>query len=464
MSEIKQSVDDASSVLADHAVSLAYEDIPKKGIASAKRSILDTLGVSIGASTITPGIPELIALIKDAGGKEESSILGFGGRVPAMMAAFANGAMAHCMDYDDIYDPALLHPSSATIPASMAIAERIGGVSGKDLLTAVSLGNELVCRLGLSINWKFDWHITPVFGIFGATLSCDKLLGLDRTKIINSLGIALSQASVTMEIAYSPGSELRGMYAAFPAKNAVLSALMAQTGIGGPCNSLEGRAGLYKVYFGGDYNRGVLLDDFGKEFKFVDTGIKLWPNCRNPQPHVDAALRLLEEHHIKSEDIDQVVVHVAGLAAGGSFPLERWRKPTSTLDAKFSVPFSVAVALAKRKLGIREFMPEGLTDPAVLQMTEKITAVHEPAFETKGTAPGKVDIKTRDGQEYSKTIEHPRGAPQNPARDEEIIDKFRECASFSEKPLSRGTVDEAIDMVMNLENVPDVGKIMRLLS
>jgi 2-methylcitrate dehydratase PrpD len=279
MDETKQTIiNDASTTLADHAISLSYEDIPEKVLRVAKKSILDTLGVSIGASTITPGIPELIRLIKDAGGKEESTILGFGGRVPAMMAAFANGAMAHCMDYDDIYDPALLHPSSATIPASMAVAERIGDVSGKELLTAVCLGNELVCRLGLSVTWKFDWHLTPVMGIFGATLSCDKLLGLDRAKIINSLGLALSQASVTMEIAYSPGSELRGMYAAFPAKNAVLSALMAQIGIGGPCYSLEGRAGLYNVYFGGDYNRDTLLENFGKEFKLAGTGIKLWPN------------------------------------------------------------------------------------------------------------------------------------------------------------------------------------------
>jgi 2-methylcitrate dehydratase PrpD len=179
---------------------------------------------------------------------------------------------------------------------------------------------------------------------------------------------------------------------------------------------------------------------------------------------VDAALRLIEEYHIEPENIDQVVVHVAGLAADGSFPLERWRKPTSTLDAKFSVPFSVAVALAKRRLGIREFMPEGLTDPAVLQMAAKITALHEPEFETKGTAPGQVDIKTRDGREYSKKVVHPRGSPENRARDEEVFAKFKECASFSAKPLSESTADEVIDMVMNLEKMPDVGKIMRLLT
>ena len=332
------------------------------------------------------------------------------------------------------------------------------------MLAAVCVGNELVCRLGLSIRWKFDWHITPLFGVFGAALSCSKLLGFDREKIVHSLGIALSQACVTMEVGYSPGSELRGMYAAFPAKNAVLAGLMADIGIGGRVNSLEGQAGLYNVYFDGKYNRDALVEEFGTKFEFAGTGIKLWPNCRNPQPHVDAAIGLVEENKIRPADIKEVTVHVAGLAERGSFPLEQWRRPSSTLDAKFSVPFSVAVALIRNRLGIRDFTPKGIKDPAVLEMANKINARHEPKFEKKCTAPGQVDIATNDGKMYTKKVDFPRGHPKNPATDEEVIAKFKECTGFSARPIGESKIDEAIDMVMNMEKVANLGETMALLS
>jgi 2-methylcitrate dehydratase PrpD len=421
--EIKKK-EDASFELARHALSLRYENIPEDVVAITKNSILDTLGVIAAASSIMPGISELVLLIKASGGKEESSILGFGGRVPAWIAAFANGAMAHCLDYDDMYDPAILHPSSCTIPASIAMAERIGAVNGKDFITAVCLGNDLVCRLGLSIHWKFDWQVTALFGIFGATLSCGKLLGFDQMKYVHSLGIALSQAATTMEVAYSPGSELRGMYASFPAKGAVFAALMGDIGIAGPSQSLEGRAGLYNVYFNGEYDRNLLVGNLGKRFEHINTGFKPWPSCRGTHPYIDGTLSLIDEYDIQPQDVGEVLVYYAtGLRERNCLPLDERRKPASTVDAKFSIPFSVAVALVKGRVTIQDFIPEAIKDPAVLGMAQKIYAKHEPSLDTMS---GRVDIKTRHGKVHSKLVDCPRGTPKNPVTNEEIITKFKE--------------------------------------
>jgi 2-methylcitrate dehydratase PrpD len=462
MAEAINKAKDASFVLARHALSLTYEDIPEDVRAITKSSILDMLGVIV-ASSITPGIRELVMLIKAAGGKEESSILGFGGRVPAWMAAFANGAMAHCLDYDDEYDPGSLHPSSSTIPASIAMAERIGAVNGKKFITAVCLGNDLVCRLGLSIRWKFDWLLSPLFGIFGATLSCGKLLSFDEMKYVHSFGIALTQASTTMEVAYSPGSELRGMYASFSAKGAVLAALMGNIGIAGPNQSLEGMAGLYNVYFNGEYDRNLLLDNFGKKFEHINTSFKPWPTSRETHAYIDGVLSLIKEHNVQPEHIDEVLVYVDELAEHCFIPLDERRKPDSLQDAKFSIPFCLAVALVKRRVTIRDFTPETIKDPAVLGMAQKINSKREPGFDAKGIAPGRVDIKTMDKKVYSKLVEFSKGHPKNPMTTEEIIAKFKECMTFSPKPISEGNVEQVIDMVMNLEKVTSVGQIISLL-
>jgi 2-methylcitrate dehydratase PrpD len=345
----------------------------------------------------------------------------------------------------------------------MARAERIGGVNGKELLTAICLGNDLVCRMGRSIEWKLDWHITPVFGVFGATLSCGKLLGFNEVQYLNSLGIALSQASTTMEVAYSPGSELRGMYAAFPAKGAVLAALMGDIGIAGPSKSFGGRAGLYNVYFNGEYDSNQLIDNLGKRFEHLNTSFKPWPSCRETHPYIDATLSLIDENNIKPKDIEEVLVLVAGLAERCSLPLDERRKPISTLDAKFSVPFSVAVALVKGQAAIEDFTPEGIKDPAVLEIAEKINARHEPSFDIKGVTPGQVDIKTKSGQVFSKLVQVPRGNPGNPMTTEEIIKKFKECMAFSAKPIPESNIEQAIDTIMNLESMSNVEQVMCLL-
>ncbi|MFH1484464.1 MAG: MmgE/PrpD family protein, partial [Chloroflexota bacterium] len=138
---------EVAEVFAEYVAETDYDDIPIETVEITKRSILDTLGVAIAASGESSEIQALVELVKEAGGKEESAILGFGGRVPAWMAAFANGAMAHALDYDDVVDELGLHPSATTVPAALAIAERVGGVGGKELITAIAVGNDLISRL-----------------------------------------------------------------------------------------------------------------------------------------------------------------------------------------------------------------------------------------------------------------------------------------------------------------------------
>jgi len=125
-----------SAILAQYVANTVYEDLPAKAVEMTKMSLLDALGVTLAAGGLCAECEAFVEIARESGGKKESTILGFGDQVPAHMAAFANGAMAHALDFEDAHDLALVHPNAATVPAALAIAESIGNVNGKDFITA----------------------------------------------------------------------------------------------------------------------------------------------------------------------------------------------------------------------------------------------------------------------------------------------------------------------------------------
>lgn len=242
-----------------------YADLPDSAVEGAKKSILDTLGVMLAATGVEPAVRGVADLVQEGGGMPEASILGFGGRAPALMAAFANGAMAHCLDFDD-HAPEGHHPSSSIVPAVFALAERKGGVSGKELITAVAAGQDMFMRIRRNVESRLDWHITTVVGVFSATAAAARVLGLNAEQTANALGIAGMQSCGTLELAYGVGSDLRGLYAGFSTKGAVLAALLAQKGVTGTRSMFEGKAGLFNTYFAGKYDREKMVAGLGREF------------------------------------------------------------------------------------------------------------------------------------------------------------------------------------------------------
>ncbi len=463
---------DLTLALVDNVVNLGYEDIPEEVVEITKTSILDSLGVILAASTAGAGCKEVVEIAKEAGGTEESTILAFGGKVPCWMAGFANGAMIHALDYDDIYYPALLHPSNTTFASALAIAERKGKVSGRELIAALALANELVCRLGLSISTppavehkKQNWQIRQTLGIFGATAAAGKVLGFTRKQMINALGIASQQASGTREVSVSAGSILRGLYAAPVGLWGPLASLMVEKGVGGPATWLEGPKGLYKVYFDGLYNRDSILTNLGKTFEVANTGYKPWPSCGATHSNIDATLRLVKENDLRPEEVAEVTVSVGDSTKELFEPLEMRRKPPTAMDAKRSLPFILAWAIVKRQVVLANFTSAGLRSPEILEVAEKVTPRYDPALVgTFGLFPALVSIRTKSGHVHECRVNHPYGHPVNPISKEDLISKFRDCASFSVKPLPAESIVKVIEMVARLEEIDDVCLITELVS
>jgi 2-methylcitrate dehydratase PrpD len=451
---------DLSQDLAHFVATTRFEDLPAKAVEAAKKSLLDTLGVTLAASGMEPAVKALVDLVVENGGKPESTVFGFGGKAPAAMAAFANGAMAHCLDFDD-QTPWGAHPDSSVVPTLLALAEHKGGVSGEDLITAIAIGQELFIRLRCNVGWKMDWNLSTVVGAFSATAAGCSLMRLTPQQTANALGIASMQSGGTMELIFGLGSDLRGMYAGFTAKGAVLAVQLAQRGITGIQNLFEGEAGQMKVYFRGEYAREKILDKLGTEFLSGGMIYKYWPAVGNAHTYIHAAIELRKEHRIALEDISEIRVYVGDFQQRMCSPLDVRRIPKTLVDAKFSLPFLVALALAKGQMKIQDFSVSALEDPTVLALSSKVVPVPDKEFDWKLKLPdGKIELIMLDGSRIEKLGANVPGAPELPMTWDQLGQKFTDCARAAVNPVPEGTISRAIQTIQHLENVASVTELI----
>lgn len=441
-----------------------YEDLPEDAIEGAKKTILDTLGVTLAASGMEPAVRALVELLQQSGGSAESTVLGFGGKLPAMSAAFANGSMAHCLDFDD-QTPWGAHAASSIVPSAFAIAERMGGVSGRRLIAAVAIGQDLFARLRCHVGWNQNWNLSSMVGVFSATAAASYLLELSAEQTAHALGIASQQSCGTMEVIFATGSDLRGMYAGFTAKGAVIAALLAQKGITGINTLFEGKAGIFNVYFGGKYDRDKMLDGLGERYLGGTTLYKAWPAVGNSHTYIHATIELMKEQGITPKDIETIRVFVGDFTYSMCTPPEVRRAPATLVDARFSLPFLVGIAASKGKMGIGDFSEAALKDPEVLAMAAKVVPVQDPNQNWTFKLPdGRVEILTRDGQLFERLGDKIPGSPEAPLTWEQLSGKFASCASVAAVPPSAAGIRKAQELVRQLEAVSDATDVLRALS
>lgn len=464
METAEGAVAELAQVFADYAVAVGYDDLGPEAVRAAKQSTLDTLGVILGASGLQGAAEPVARLFGDWGGAEESTVLGFGGRLPAPSAAFVNGTMAHGLDFDD-HLPEGHHPSSTLVPTLLAVAEREGGITGQEFLTAVAIGQDLFARLRRNVVWRQDWFITPVIGAITSAVAAAKLLRLDRRQMVSVIGIATVQAAGTMQLAYGTGGDLRGTYAGFAAKNAVTAAYLAAAGLTGTTTPLEGRAGFLEVYFRGEYDREAMVRGLGHDFQGAEIVYKLWPSCGASHGYIDATSRLLGAPGRGSE-IERIEVIGGDFAQRLSEPIDERRVPASELDAKFSIPYTVAVTVVRGTVGLGDFSDERRRDPAVVEVARTIHFVEDARYDWSEELPASaVRITLVDGTVLEAETSHADtpGSTENPLTWEELEEKFTDCAGYGARPVSAANLGEVVRRIRHLEDVADVSELAGLL-
>jgi 2-methylcitrate dehydratase PrpD len=395
-------------------------------------------------------------------------VLGFGGRVPAVMAAFVNGAMAHCLDYDD-QTPWGQHSASSLIPAVFAVAERVayakGCVSGKDMIAAVAAGQDLFNRFRRHVDWHKDWNFSTVMGVYCATAASGRILGLSREQVAHSLGIASMQSCGTAAVLNAVGSDLRAMYAGFPARGAVTAALLSQKGITGVPTIFEGKYGVFDMYFGNRYDRDKILDGLGSDYCGGSTLYKRWPAVGTAHGHIHATMGLMRDHNLDPAEIEEIKVFVGDYHRLMSEPLQARRVPTTLVDAKFSLPFLVAVAAVRRDMSLDDFTEAALKNPAVLATAGKVVPIDDASLDWKlELPPGRVEIVMRDGRKFERVGTQVPGSAEAPMDWDDIVRKFVNCASFSPVAQSAETICAVHSAMQRLERIDDATELLRKLS
>lgn len=474
---------DAIQLFAKQFVNTRYEDLPREVIEVTKKEVLDLFAAAL-AGEASPAVKELMELVVEWGGKQESSLIHSRHRVPAPMAAQANAVMGHALDFDDVHDLAVMHPAVPVVPASMAVAESLGQVSGKEFITAVALGVDMICRLALA-SWpgydpaspetrdlpfqaervKNGWHFTTLMGFFATAGAAGKLLSLDEERLVNAFGIAYHQCSGNHQ-GRDDGTHTKRLGPGFSARAGVASAMMAKKGITGPRNCLEGHMGLYRMYFQGGYDRETLISDLGRRFEGVNVSIKPYPCCRGIHTNIDATLGLVSANGVKPEEVKEIRIFAD---AGGyqmlCTPLEVKTRPRTPVDAQFSIPWGVATALARGRVGIEHFTESAIVSQDILDMASKISVVLDHSLDSSDKTPsGKVEVTTKSGQVFVNRVDYPLGSPERPMTFDDCARKFRGCAAYSADRLSDDQIERTIEFTGRLEELNDVGEIMRVLA
>ena len=370
--------------------------------------IADSIGIGIGATASGDTATHVIAGAIDGSNGGACSVLGQPRREAPATAAFANSALVHVLDFDDIHDAARLHPTTVTLPAALAAAQLVKA-DGRRVADAVLLGDELICRLGVACSPKgtgpgSDWFLTQLFGYFGAAYAAGSVLGLDEDALVSAFGLAYMQAAGGKQAGFGVGSNARAIYPAFASQGGVQAALLARAGMQGPDGAFDGAAGLFPVYLGAQptpAQRDLLLGDSQWEAPIIE--LKPWPCCRRSHPYVATALAMRDA---VGNDPKQIEIHVNASAAKLCRPLAERRRPVTLQDAKYSIPWMTAFTLVHGRVDLTTLSEVALADERVLAVAQ-----HVEVLETMPDRPGHPPARIRVQQANGSWIESPPDVP-----------------------------------------------------
>mgnify|MGYP001040350427 CR=1 FL=1 len=449
--------------LAHYISDTKYEDLPQESIDIIKNVILTVLGTIIAGST-AEGCETLVHQVREWGGKEEATILIYGGKVPAHNAALVNSVMARALDFCDAMIPGM-HVGSSSVPTALASAELAGGCSGKEFLTSLILGTEVAARIN-SISVYDGFDPTGVCTIFASTAIAGRILRLNSKQILNALSLAFNKAGGSMQ-SNIDGSLAVRMIQGFVSQSGIICAQLAQRGITGPKNFLEGIYGYFHLFVKDKLNpQAIITRDLGERLEMEKTLFKKYPSCGGTLASTDAILDLIREKDLNPEDISRIDIKVSPRVyklVGGPFEV----RDNPKVDAQFSIQYCVANALLRKSSKLHHFDESYIKNPKIMELTKNIYVFADPMLEDPErlmlSLAAHMKVITKKGEIYYKSVDIPRGLPENPLTKEEHMERFKNCVNYCDKPFPKVNIEEILSMVNRLEETKDVCSLIPLL-
>lgn len=447
-----------SERFAAHAVGARLDKIPTPARQAVRNFTLDTIGVGVGgARSLHAGaVRTLVAHWGEGAG---APVFGAGAAsIPAAHGAFANAFMAHCQEFDCVHEGAVVHPLTVVAPVLLAEAAA-RGMDGETFLTAAAIGVDVAAGLGIAATTQIQFFRPATCGVFGATAALCRARGLSVDQTINALGYALTFASGTMQ-AHVEGTPALAMAMGGAARSAFCAVDIAQAGLPGPRGAIDGPLG-YLALFERGSDLAPVLDGLGKKWRVGDVSWKPFPTGRAAHGGIDMMQDLLAQGldaaavtHVRIE-ATPLICHLVG------------RPIVAPLDvnyARLCLPYCAAIALRFGGVGLDDFTPARLNDPATHALAQKIEVARIDNDDPAAFTPQRAIVTLDSGAVMEARVESLLGAPRRPLSRGQHLAKFRACMAFGFGGARQDLEDALIEAMDDLEACPDVGRLAWLAA
>jgi 2-methylcitrate dehydratase PrpD len=443
----------STRAVADFVAEVSFEKLPLEVVVQAKKAIRDLIGVSVAAHE-DRAVQGARRMAITRGGKEEATLIGTGLKLPCEIAAFVNAVMASTLDMDDgsMGLPGHLrvhrgHPGGMVIPSSLAVAER-EGATGKALIEAAVAGYEIA----LATAWMIgETVLAGRTGTYGAAAAAAKLLGLSREEIVNAFNIAEAHCPAPTYAFIWHQTDMTKEAPAWAAMTGMTAALLAQAGF-------RGAPTIYDV----PESDKKPIDALGKEWEILGLYHKLYSGCRVAHAPIDGVLEIVKEHDLDADSITRVTI---GCSSQKSLKMSNYR-PANIWQAQYSLPFAIGSALVDGEVGPGQMAENRLGDKLILRQVDKVKLVPDSEVDAllPDTFAGRVEVETKDGRKFQTFKRYPKGEPENPLSEEELVEKFNtlvtgvmgankaeELTMFFERLEKLNNIEELVEMIRYLE-------------
>ncbi len=455
-------MDSISRKLARFALTIKYDDIPEPARVEAKRFLLDSVGCALAALD-HEDMRQAFCYIEQLGGSDQATIIGHGTRTNAPNAALMNALLVRAMDYNDIYwkqDPS--HPSDI-IPAALAAGE-MNGASGEDLIVGIVIAYELEMRMCLAANpgvREVGWHHATLTQ-FVSPLVAGRMLGLNEDQLVAAVGISGSSHFTLGGVVAGHLTNMKNTADPMATEAGVRAALLAATGYTGSEELFEGKEGVFEVIGNVNWDQEKMLSGLGDKFMITECGYKAFPTEALTHQPITATLEVMAENGIDPHDVKEVVVKTTTRGADILSDPSKYQ-PTTKETADHSLPYCIAVAVAKGNVLPSDFEEEALKDPFVWELLPKIKVVADPEIDALFPKVKRaiVSITTADGVTYSKQEDHAKGRAERPLSDAELVDKFTANAQHA---LHEDHLKQVVEETLNVERAASIAHYMAQLT
>lgn len=445
----------ATEQIAQFIVNTRYEDIPEPVLDATRTIILDGLANLLAGSKQHE--PEFARrYVERLGGRPDCTVIGMATRTNAPLAAFANGASMHVLDYEPQGVPST-HGTSTLLPGILALSE-MNGASGRDVLTAFAIAWEIQQRIATAAQKAQDrpFHPPGIYGPPSSASACAKVLGLDVHKTRMALGIG---ASRTGALFANNGTMTKCTHPGNAGRMGVEAAMLAEDGVTANDCIFEAVRGYVETLFGDNFEWDALLNGLGKQWNLQQRGfnIKRYPAQIHMQWATESVVMLREKHHIRAEDVDWLELEVSSRRPGLSRPA-----PATGLDGKFSYEYVAAVALTQDSVGIDSFSDEVRFSAPVEAALKKIRLKPNPDISTSTTdiwVQARAGLK--DGRVLTERCDAYRGSARNPITRNVHLVKVRDCMS---RALPMDKMERVIGMIDDLAAIKEARVLVRALA